>query len=125
MVTVFRTLAVVVLLLALAVPAPGGAQNFGAPDDRHFALDWQPGERRGRPILVGYVANTSGYIFDNVRLRVEVLDATGRVTATTVGYVIGDLGPSTRRLFEVHVPQASTYRVSVLSYDRIESRSFQ
>jgi hypothetical protein len=112
-------------VLLVALSAPAGAQNFGGSDDRHFALDWEPGERRGRSIVVGYVANTSGYIFADVRLRVEALDAAGQVVSTTVGYVIGDLGPSTRRLFEVRVPRASTYRVTVLSYDRLESQSFQ
>jgi hypothetical protein len=124
MIPVPRTLAVVVVLL-VALSAPAGAQYFGGSDDRHFALDWEPGERRGRSIVVGYVANTSGYIFADVRLRVEALDAAGQVVSTTVGYVIGDLGPSTRRLFEVRVPRASTYRVTVLSYDRLESQSFQ
>ena len=107
-----------VLLLTQAC-APASVQSYGIyGTDNYFKLEWQPDERRGRPVVTGYVTNQWGISVNNVRMRVEALDTGSVVTATYIGYVFGDVTPGTRAYFEVPVAgKAANYRVSVLSYD--------
>ena len=106
---------------ALVAPAaPTAAQEshgvYGA--ERYFKLDWQAGERRGRPVIYGHLFNDYGFAARDVRLRVEALDAMGRVVATGTGYVAGTVTPGARVAFEVPAPAiAASYRVTVLSFD--------
>lgn len=105
------------LLLAPATPA--GAQDgrvYGA--EQFFVLTWEPVEYGGKLSIGGYVTNTYGLEAVGVRLMVESLDATGRVTARTIGYVNYPIPPSSRGYFEVFPPdRAPSYRVYVLSWD--------
>jgi hypothetical protein len=110
--------------------APGGAAAASVPSygiygtERYFDLEWQPGQRGGRPVVSGYVTNQLGHAMRNVRLRVEALDAAGGVTASYIGYVNGYVTPGTHVYFEVPVTAAApSYRVSVLSYDLIQGFS--
>lgn len=104
--------------------SPAGVQSYGIyGTESFFTLDWQPDERRGKPVVTGYVTNQWGIGVSNLRMRVEALDAAGGVTATYIGYVFGDVTPGTRAYFEVAVTQkAASYRVSVLSYDAQQCR---
>ena len=89
--------------------------------DQYFKVEWEPDERRGRPIVSGYVTNEWGLSTKNVRLRVEALDAAGNVTASYIGYVSGHVPPGVRVYFEVPVQaKAPNYRVTVLSFDTIQ-----
>ena len=99
-----------------------GAQSYGIyGTERYFTLEWRPDERRGKPLVSGYVTNEWGTPTRNVRLRVEALDAAGNVTATYIGYVEGYVSPGAHVYFEVPVPtKAPSYRVTVLSYDPIQ-----
>jgi hypothetical protein len=104
-----------VLLSPLAVHAQT-YRTYGS--EAFFAVDWQAGERRGRPVVSGHVTNTYGIATQYVRLLVESLDAAGQVTGTTIGYVSGDVLPGVRMYFEVPVERAApAYRVVVLSWD--------
>ena len=118
------TCAVVLLLAQACAASPASAQSYGIyGTDNYFKLEWQPDERRGRPVVTGYVTNQWGIGVNNVRMRVEALDTGGVVTATYIGYVFGDVTPGTRAYFEVPVAQkAASYRVSVLSYDAQQCR---
>ena len=107
--------------------AATGSTSQGAPSygvygaDSYFTVEWQADERRGRPIVGGYVTNQFGLPMRNVRLRVEALDPAGGVTASYIGYVSGYVNPGSRVYFEVPVPaKAPSYRVSVLSFDIIQ-----
>ena len=99
-----------------------GVQSYGIyGTDSYFKIEWQPDERRGKPMVSGYVANQWGLATRNVRLRVEALDAAGAVTATYIGYVNGLITPGSRNYFEVPVEaKAPSYRVTVLSYDPVQ-----
>lgn len=108
--------------------AQGGAQT--APSygiygtDSYFKVEWQPDERRGKPMVSGYVTNQWGLATRNVRLHVEALDAAGAVTATYLGYVFGVLTPGAHVYFEVPVQaKAPSYRVSVLSFDPVQGHN--
>jgi hypothetical protein len=114
-----------------AMPNPSsGTAGASAPSyaiygaERYFRLEWQPDERKGRPLVGGYVTNESGWTMRHVRLRVESLDAAGAVTASVIGYVSGDVMPGARVYFEVPVnDKAPQYRVSVLSFDQVQGRT--
>jgi hypothetical protein len=104
-----------------------GASAQGTPSygiygtDSYFKLEWQPDERKGKPMVSGYVTNQWGLTTRNVRLRVEALDAGGNVTATYIGYVNGYVNPGSHVYWEVPVQQkAASYRVSVLSFDPVQ-----
>ena len=110
------------VVLALASPlrplSPATALSATASVDPRLRLDWEAGTRRGRPVVQGYVYNDSLRAANNVRLLVEVLDASGAVTARTVGFVFGVVPFNDRTYFEVPLktPGAS-YRVSVTGFD--------
>jgi hypothetical protein len=88
--------------------------------DSYFKLEWQPDERRGKPIVSGYVTNQWGYAVRNLRLRVEALDAAGGVTASYIGFVNGYVNPGSHVYFEVPVNEkAPRYRVTALSWDPV------
>jgi hypothetical protein len=112
----FRIAAAVGLLLSPVVVHAQTYRTYGS--EAFFAVDWQAGERRGRPVVSGHVVNTYGIAAHYVRLLVESLDTAGQVTGTTVGYVSGDVLPGARMYFEVPVERAApAYRVVVLSWD--------
>ena len=105
-----------------AAPSPPSYGIYGV--DSYYKVEWQPDERRGRPIVSGYVTNQWGVSTKNVRLRVEALDAAGGVTGSYIGYVSGYVLPGVRVYFEVPVPaKAPNYRVTVLSFDTIQGHN--
>src|SRR5215467_6078826 len=115
------------LLLAAAVilsPAtlcpilPAAALSESSSVDRRLRLDWEAGTRRGRPVIQGYVYNDYLRAASNVLLLVETLDASGTVTARTIGFVRGVVPFNDRSYFEVPIktPGAS-YRVSITAFD--------
>jgi hypothetical protein len=97
---------VIVLALGLAT-SQARAQNFGVPQaDRYFRVEWSTAQtaRRG-PVVQGYVYETYGRPADQMRLGIDGLDASGNVTTTTVGEVMGMIPGGGRAYFEV--PPAS------------------
>ena len=115
-----------VLFIALTAGGePARAQEgqvYGA--DQFFDLVWEPVEHGGRSSIGGYVTNTYGLEARRVQLMVENLDAAGKVTAKTIGFVNYSIPPSSRGYFEVFVPaKASRYRVSILSWDFLRTPS--
>ena len=105
-----------------SAPRAPGPQSYGIyGTDSYFKLEWQPDERRGKPLVSGYVTNQWGISVNRVRLRVEALDAAGNVVATYIGYVAGEVTPGAHVYFEVFVQQKTqNYRVSVLSFNPVE-----
>ena len=99
-----------------------GTQSYGIYGvDSYFKIEAGPEERRGKPLIGGYITNQWGIATRNVRLRVEALDAAGVVSATYTGYVNGIVTPGSRVYFEVPIQQtAAGYRVSVLSFDPVQ-----
>lgn len=118
---------VLALVAAIVVLTGGGsglarAQNLvGAPNgSQFFRIEAESARgRSGRPLVRGYVYNLSPYEVANVRLGVEGLDASGATTgASTAGWVNGEIPSNDRRYFEMPIAQpATTFRVTVLSYD--------
>lgn len=105
-------------LLLASAPGPARAQNYliyGA--EQYFTVDWQVGQGRKGPVVSGFVHNRYGSPAGNVRLVVEMLDASGRVTDTRVYPMAGVFPNDARTYFELRVPPAPAYRVRVASWD--------
>jgi hypothetical protein len=112
------TAVLAMLLLCLGAGAVR-AQIQTRSVDSDLRVEWTGSEdRRGRPIVSGYVYNqrAGGYAV-SVRLRVEALDGSGQVAGSTIGYVLGEVPPSNRAYFEIKAPaKAASYRVTIESY---------
>jgi hypothetical protein len=111
----------VLLLLGSVGPTAGPARaaELYAPQtlDRYFTLEWS---RTGKNVN-GYVYNTGNRRAAHMILLVEGLDGSGRTVAKTTTWV-RDVPPNNRAFFEVPVPTAAAYRVSVQSFDWVEDR---
>jgi len=110
-------------LLAPPLAIPGSAAELKplmAGWEQHFTVTWEPAEKRGNPVLQGYVNNISPYTVRAVRILVETLDGAGETTSQRVAWVPGDMQGATRLFFEIPVAPSPTYRVRVFSYDRQE-----
>ncbi len=112
-------LATALILLGVAGPmdAPTRAAELYAPEtlDRYFKLEWS---RAGKNVN-GYVYNTGNRRAAHMLLLVEGLDGSGKPVTKTTTWV-RDVPPNNRAFFEVAVPTAAAYRVSVQSFDWVE-----
>ena len=124
-----RMLVVAVLLATLWAEGGVAAQPL-TPHvvgwEQYFAVTWETFERGGRPHLRGDVANRYGTPAGRVQLLVESLDTSGQIVEQRVEWLGGDMGPFSRRYFEVPAPRsASSYRVRVYAFDFIQTATFQ
>jgi hypothetical protein len=128
---VFVVVALVVAVLGMLIE-PGVAGSQGREKtlytlvpgwERVFKIDWEVSERRGQPMVGGYLVNDSPYTVSHVRLLVDGLDDKGAVVAQRISWVPGStLTPFSRVSFEVPAPgRHPKYQVTVFAYDRIES----
>ena len=106
--------AMVATLAPATAPAPAAAEVQESSDPA-FRLEWA---RDGRKVE-GYVYNRTSRYAAKMRLLVEGLDASGKVTAAT-GTWVTDVPPNNRSYFQVAVPDAPSYRVTIVSYSWIQ-----
>ena len=112
-----------VVLVGAVVLAPavfGGTQTLAvaATPVTELRVEWETIARGDRAVVRGYVYNVHQMRVENVRLRIEQLDATARPIATRTTWVPGTLSNGDRRYFETSVAVAgATYRVFVESFD--------
>jgi hypothetical protein len=99
------------------ISGPARAAELYAPEtlERYFKLEWA---REGRTVN-GYVYNTGNRRAARMILLVEGLDGNEKPVARTTTWV-RDVPPNNRAFFEVAVPTAAAYRVSVQSFDWVE-----
>jgi len=103
---------VVALVVTLAVVAPAAADmKILEPHDptweRIFKISWQMDEKKGRPVVEGYIVNASPYTIGQVQLLVDALDEHGNIIAQKVSWLPAPA-------------PAARYQVRVYSFDRIE-----
>jgi hypothetical protein len=117
----FLGLGTAIALLASAAPmtGPARAAEIYAPEtlDRYFKLEWS----RAGGSVNGYVYNAGNRRAAHMILLVEGLDGSGNTVNKTTTWV-RDVPPNNRAFFEVAVPTAAAYRVSVQSFDWVEDR---
>ena len=86
-----------------------------------FHVDWDstaPGQGQSR--LAGYVYDDDGQPATNVQLQISMLDAAGHEIASVFRPVRGLIPGKGRAYFDVTVPDATSYRVNVDSFDLVE-----
>lgn len=106
--------------LALLLGGPAHAQEPGSPQPQAFRIEWARQPPTMRPGVEGYVYNDSRWRVTNVRLRVRVTDASGRVVRESVAGVWGNVTPHGRAFFKLP-PLAGheSYELAVVSFDLI------
>jgi hypothetical protein len=93
--------------------------------ERYFAVEWSAApEAGGVRRLDGYIFNRYGEYAADVRLLVQVLDASGKVVDQRVVWGPPGVGGFGRAYFNVrNLPAADHYRVSVWDYRLIQGAS--
>jgi hypothetical protein len=118
-------LLVVALAMGCAPAAPTGAtgplQPLMVGWEQHATIDYRAAPRGDGVVVWGYLRTTSPYTFHRIRVLVDALDASNQITAQQIAWVPGTLGWPGALYFEVPMPTAPAYRVSVFSWDRLES----
>jgi hypothetical protein len=105
-------------MLGVAILSAAAGVHAQATDvnlDRTFRLEWSKDGRK----VNGYVYNITSRHAANMQLLVEGVDASGNVVNVTTTWV-RDVPPNNRAFFDVPVPDAPSYRVSILSYKWIQ-----
>lgn len=112
------TIAVLVILtLALGTGQTRHQPYAFAGGERDFRVEWEQLQTRVGPAIAGYIYNDAGTAAAKVSVLIEGLDGTGHPVNATIGYVIGTVPALGRAYFEVRVPSAISYRVSIASFD--------
>jgi hypothetical protein len=93
-----------------------GAQAVQPPGP--VAVEWDSRTvSGGRSVVSGYVHNRQTMRLENIRVRVEMLDASSRAVGTRLAYVAGTVPAHDRGYFEVRLPASESYRVTIDSFD--------
>lgn len=114
------TLAAIALGLTAAAGAAAQDSDFGGgtPETRYFRVESALSAGRRGPQVEGYVYNVYDFPATRVRLRVEFIDAAGRLLDTRVVYVPLDVPPRGRSFFRAPaVAGAAATRASVLYFE--------
>jgi hypothetical protein len=115
-----HALTALVLLASLAAAAAAAPlQPLVHGWERYFTLDYGPDQRRGAPVVSGYLTNEWNMPATRVRLLVEGIGPNGEVLGQQLAWLgIGVVAPGSRVYFEVRPAQpAPAYRVSVFAFD--------
>ena len=107
-------------IVALATLAGGPvAASASVGPESGLRVNWERVSRGDRAVIHGYVHNSHQMRAENVRLRIEQLDAAARPLANRVAFVVGTIAHGDRGYFEVAMPAAGAdYRVTIESFDR-------
>ena len=90
-------------------------------DADFFHVDWQSrADGRGQSRLTGYVYDDEGQPATDVEIQIVMLDATGHEVESVLRPVRGLVPGKGRAYFDVSVPDAPSYRVSVASFELVE-----
>lgn len=111
-----------VVAAILLGPAAARSQDTGTATDGTFRVEWNEAVAAPRAALAlqGYVYNNGIYRVGGVRLRVAILDGSGRVVSEAFGWVYGDVPAGGKEFFLVALPRrGEAYRVSVESFFRV------
>jgi hypothetical protein len=107
------------LALALGAPSPAVAQSGRETTaDGSFRFEWEVVSSRKGPRLDAYVYNLMLRPVQNVRVRIERLDATAGAESASTVQVWGIVQAGDRGFFQVPgAMPGARYRFSVLNYD--------
>jgi len=109
------TVSLVSLLSPTSAPVQAAETDTRESLDQHFRVEWSKTARN----VNGYVYNSSNRHAAYMRLLVEGVDGSGNVVNKTTTWVV-DVPPNNRAFFAVAVPDAPSYRVSILAFNWIQ-----
>jgi len=90
--------------------------------DQYFRVDAETTARDGRALVSGRVSNISSWRADRIQLLIEGLGANGQPVTQRVVWLGTDLSAGMHGVFEVPVPTAASYRVTVFAFDSSRGR---
>lgn len=112
-----RVWSAVLAPLLLASTAIAGPTYAPQTLEYYFRLEWQVSPSARGPVLEGYVYNKSGLMADRMLLRIDELDAAGKVVNSRTTWVLGGVPPNNRAWFTARVPEAAQYHVEIVGFD--------
>jgi hypothetical protein len=113
-------LLVATAIATIAGAAVANAQPSTAEQQAPFRFDFEQAQGPRGLGVEGYVYNSLPWRISNVRLRVDCVDASGTVTASSWGWVLGSVNAGGRGYFYVPISsRAAAYRPSVQSFDKV------
>ena len=109
----------VALAVMVAAAAPGSGARI-AEAQVASASSFRVEEDRDAPTrgaIAGWVYNDSRETVGLVRMRLEVLDDSGKVVGNQMGWAYGNLRPGDRAYFRIPIPeQRGTRRITIESF---------
>jgi len=113
-----RRIAALTVAALLTGAAGVSAQDYAPQSlERYFRLEWEVTRGRKGQAIEGYVYNAAMRAEDRMRLQIERVDASGKIVGSTMIWVFGGVPVNSRAYFSASVPDATSYRVRVLSFD--------
>jgi hypothetical protein len=106
-------LTLVVVGLVSAGAGPGNA----AESSGDFRVEFQTSRHARGVVVEGYVHSPYSRATDRMVLRIERLDASGRIVGASRTWVAGGTPTAGRAYFSARVAEANAYRVLVESFD--------
>ena len=110
----------VTLAMCLLTSAAAGEQRLSPLVinwEDYFRIDWQVGERAGRPVLTGHVYSVQKYGARWMQLLVDRVDASGALIGQRLVWLPSEVPRGGQVYFEVRVEPAASYRIAVYAYD--------
>jgi hypothetical protein len=116
---VVKTVAVALVLLLASVGAQAKDLLYPLVGDwaQQFRIESRVSTRDGKSIVSGTVWNTTSWGAKRIQLLVDGLDANGTPVSQRVVWLGVDLGGGTHASFDVPMPTAASYRVSVFAFE--------
>jgi len=114
-----RVLGSMLLIMLASVAGSATAQPAGFRGPVFRVEPEEPHSSRGRAgLLRGWVYNDGEGVAGLIRMRVEMLDGSGKVVAQHIGWAYGNVPPGGRAYFMIPIPPQSPpeRRVSVESF---------
>ena len=116
-----KVIAVSVVLILMTTAAMAQDRAPAAPGTFRVSLDSDQHPVAGR--VVGQVRNELPFRVTDVSLEVEGVDAERRTVGRTFAWAFGDVAPGGETSFAFEaMPEALSYRISVVSYDIVSGR---
>lgn len=119
-----RGIAGALALLALTASAHASQLLYPLVSDweQQFRIESAVTARAGKSVVSGTVWNTTNWGAKRIQLLVDGLDPGGATVNQRVVWLGVDLGGGGHAFFEVPMPAAASYRVSVFAFDSRRGR---
>ncbi len=89
--------------------------------EQFFHVEWTAGaDRAGMSRITGYVYNDYGQAAEDIELLITGLDSAGQPVNTAIEHVSDTVPARGRGYFDVQIPESSSYRVDVESFEFME-----